>query len=68
LREAIMVVGPINIRGRRNVRFVDLTPLEESCLLCPVTTYHIEAAKRYIDSIEPGLEIRLPPLISFKRL
>jgi hypothetical protein len=68
LREAIMVVGPINIRGRRNARFVDLTTLEESHLLCPKTSCHIEATRRYIASIDTGLEIRLPPLISFKRL
>jgi hypothetical protein len=68
LREAIMVVGPINIRGRRNVRFVDLTLLEVRSLLCPITLCHLMATRRYIASIEKGLNIRLPPLIRFKRL
>jgi hypothetical protein len=68
LREAIMVVGPINIRGRRNVRFVDLTTLEVRSLLCPITLCHIMAMRRYIASIEKRVDIRLPALIRFKRL
>jgi len=68
LREAIMVVGPINTRGRRNVRFVDLTTLEVRSLLCPITLCHIMATRRYIASIEKRVDIRLPALIRFKRL
>jgi 2EXR family len=67
LREAILVVGPINIRGRRCAKFVDLTPLEITQLFGQKINEGIEQMRKDIARAFPGEEKRIPPL-TFKLL
>ena len=68
LREAVLVFGPINIRGRRTVRFVDASIRTITQWFGRTAIGNLEEMKNDVARFGRGLENNIPPLISFKRL